>query len=97
MVMAGDWPDEPLPSLFAAMVQGGEFTAYQDFTRGRVGIHVGDHHERITPAEARRLACDYEARMKRDDKWDLMHAKRAVKLLRSYADDVEPYYDDAEE
>ena len=94
--MADDWPDEPVPTILAAMFDGATLTLHTDYNRGAVLVTIEGQTFELSPEEARTLATGYEDSLD-DEQLQLMEARKGIDRLRQYADRVEPYRPATEE
>lgn len=92
-----DWPDRKVRVIFGAMLESEKLSLSKDYHRGLVVVKAGDTVERLAPHHAHVLADGYEDTIRNRGEWGSLQTKQAVKLLHEYADDVEPYHDDAVE
>lgn len=92
-----DFPDEPVPTLFAAMLNSDSIVMSPNYDKGRVAVGVGDHTELVTASQARELADSYEETARDEGWWGSMQSEQVVERLHRMADEVEPYADDAAE
>lgn len=97
--MNNDFPDEPVPAVFAEIIGNdyGTISLWKDYDRGRIGIELADTEELLTPQQAHRLADGYQDTLESNGTWGTGQSKEIVWRLHDYADEVQPYADDAEE
>lgn len=93
--MVKEWPDQVVVDALASMFNSESVTLAKLYDDGTVTLTADNEVYSLTPPQARMLADGYEDSMKTQGRLGDLQTEEVVSRLRRYADDVEPYYDDA--